>query len=63
MSGRQSSAVELALKLAAAGLSNLQAARQAGVAVSSLRRAQRKRGEPPKPQPRGHRVATPCARL
>lgn len=47
MTGRRSSAVEGALRLVRGGLSISEAARQQGVAVSSVRRALRAEGVAP----------------
>ena len=47
MTGRRSSAVETALRLVREGMSISEAARQQGVAVSSVRRALRADGVPP----------------
>ncbi len=49
MTGRRSSAVETALRLVREGLSVSEAARQQGVAISSVRRALRAEGVPPLP--------------
>ena len=52
MTGRQSSAVEAALRSVAAGMPIRQAARKHGVAQSSITRARRAAGLPPMPMGR-----------
>lgn len=47
MSGRESAAVERALRLVVQGANISRAARACGIAVSTLRRALRRRGVPP----------------
>lgn len=53
MTARESGAVERAVQRALHGESNTVAAQAEGCALSSVRRALRKRGEPPRPQPAG----------
>lgn len=48
MSGRQSAATEVAVRLVARGYTLTLAANKAGVAISTLRRALRRAGEPPR---------------
>lgn len=48
MAGRESAAVQAAVAQALAGSSNLKAAKDNGVNVSSLKRALRRRNVPPK---------------
>lgn len=50
MSGRESAAVLSAVEAVQAGASLRSAAKAAGVALTSVRRAMRRRGEPPRPQ-------------